>query len=95
MRFMQAAGSCEGLPCQSSRDVKPSRRAILWRMNMFLTVLLVLAMAATLGVMLYGMIGMARGDGDPMRSNRLMRWRVILQAATLVIVMLLVSLLKS
>ena len=64
-------------------------------MNTFLTVLLVLAMVATLGVMLYGMIGMARGDGDPMRSNRLMRWRVILQAAALVIVMLLVSLLKS
>lgn len=64
-------------------------------MNTFLTVLLVLAMAATLGVMLYGMIGMARSDSDPMRSNRLMRWRVILQAAALVIVMLLVSLLKS
>ena len=54
-------------------------------MHTFLIVLLVLTMAATLGVLVFGMIGMARSSNDPMRSNRLMRWRVILQAATLVI----------
>ena len=64
-------------------------------MRTFLIVLLVIAMAATLGVLLFGMIGMASSLNDPMRSNRLMRWRVILQAATLVIAMLLIGMLKS
>ncbi len=64
-------------------------------MRTLLIVLLVLAMAATLGVLLFGMIGMASASDDPRRSNRLMRWRVILQAGTLVIAMLLISMLKS
>ncbi len=64
-------------------------------MHTLLIVLLVLTMAATLGVLVFGMIGMARSSNDPMRSNRLMRWRVILQAATLVIAIVLLSLLKS
>lgn len=64
-------------------------------MSTFLIVLLVLTMLGTLGVLVFGMIGMVRGGGDPVRSNRLMRWRVILQAGALVLVMLLISLLKS
>ena len=64
-------------------------------MTTALTVLLVLAMLATLAMLVFGMIGMVHGGGDPMRSNRLMRWRVIFQAGALVIVMLLLSLLKS
>ncbi len=64
-------------------------------MSTFLVVLLVLTMLGTLGVLVFGMIGMVRGGGDPLRSNRLMRWRVILQAGALVLVMLLISLLKS
>lgn len=64
-------------------------------MNTFLTILLVLTMAATLGVMLFGMITMGREGGDPMRSNRLMRWRVILQAVSLLLAVVLISLLKS
>ena len=64
-------------------------------MNTFLTVLLILAMVATFGVMLFGMIGMGRSEADPMRSNRMMRWRVILQAIALVLAMLLISTLKS
>ena len=64
-------------------------------MNTMLIVLLVLAMVGTLGVLLAGMIGMAVNAGDPARSNRLMRWRVILQAVALVLAMLLISLLKS
>ncbi len=63
-------------------------------MNTLLTVLLFLTMAGTLGVMLFGMVSMGR-DGDPMRSNRLMRWRVILQAVSLVLAVLLISMLKS
>ena len=73
----------------------PTARRITRVMHLFLIVLLVIAMAATLGVLLFGMVGMARNSNDPARSNRLMRWRVILQAGALVIAMLLISMLKS
>ena len=51
-------------------------------------------MLATLGVLVAGLIGVARGGGDPRRSNALMRWRVVLQAGTLVLFVLLLSLLR-
>ena len=43
----------------------------------------------------FGMIGMGRSEEDPMRSNRMMRWRVILQAVALALAVLLISMLKS
>ncbi|WP_240319060.1 twin transmembrane helix small protein [Acidibrevibacterium fodinaquatile] len=55
---------------------------------------LVLVMAGVLGVLVLGIIGVARG-GDPRRSNQLMRWRVILQAAALLLLALLLSLGRS
>jgi hypothetical protein len=58
-------------------------------MTGFLTVLLAVALLGVLGVLGAGMIGVVRG-GDPMRSNRLMRWRVILQCVALVIFVLLI-----
>jgi hypothetical protein len=61
----------------------------------FLTVLIVILMIATLGVLFAGLIGMARPSHDPARSNRLMRWRVILQGAALLLFMILMSLLRS
>ena len=61
----------------------------------FLTILIVLLMFATLGVLFAGLIGLARGSPDPRRSNRLMRWRVILQASALLLLMLLMSMLRS
>jgi NADH:ubiquinone oxidoreductase subunit 6 (subunit J) len=64
-------------------------------MKTFLTVLVIVAMAGTLGVLFAGMFGMVRGGGDPARSNALMRWRVILQAATLILFVLLMSLLRA
>ncbi len=64
-------------------------------MKIVLIVLLVGMMLATLGVLLAGLLGLARGGGDPMRSNRLMRWRVMLQAGTIALFMLLLHLLKS
>ena len=64
-------------------------------MKIVLVMLVVLMMLATLGVLFAGLIGLARGGGDPMRSNRLMRWRVLLQAGTLVLFMLLLHLLRS
>lgn len=63
-------------------------------MKAVLLVLLVLALAGTLGVLLAGIVGLARGGGDPRRSNRLMRWRVILQATALLLLFLLMSLLR-
>jgi hypothetical protein len=62
-------------------------------MTTFLTVLLVFAMLGVLGVLFAGLLGVVRGGGDPRRSNALMRWRVILQGAALLIFMLLMSLL--
>ncbi|MCA7117853.1 MAG: twin transmembrane helix small protein [Acidibrevibacterium sp.] len=55
---------------------------------------LILVMAGVLGVLVLGIIGVARG-GDPRRSNQLMRWRVILQAAALLLLALLLSLGRS
>jgi hypothetical protein len=57
-------------------------------MTGFLTFLLVLALLGVLGVLGAGVIGVARG-GDPVRSNRLMRWRVVLQGVALLIFVLL------
>ena len=64
-------------------------------MKVFLITAVVLMMLATLGVLFAGLLGLARGGGDPARSNRLMRWRVLLQAGTLVMFMLLLHLLRS
>lgn len=55
-----------------------------------------LLMLATLGVLIAGMVGLVRGGGgDRRRSNVLMRWRVILQGAALLLFALLMSLLRS
>ena len=64
-------------------------------MKGFLTVLIALLMLATLGVLIAGMVGLVRGGGDPRRSNTLMRWRVILQGAAILLFALLMSLLRS
>ena len=63
--------------------------------KIFLTVLLVLLMLGTLGVLFAGLFGLTQGGGNPQRSNRLMRWRVILQGAALLIFALLMGLLRS
>jgi hypothetical protein len=60
----------------------------------FLTVLIGVLMLATLGVLLAGMVGMVRGS-NPERSNQLMRWRVILQGAALLLLALLMTMLRS
>jgi hypothetical protein len=58
-----------------------------------LEILVGLAMLGTLGVLFAGILGVS--GGNPQRSNRLMRWRVALQAITLLLFVLLLSLLKS
>jgi hypothetical protein len=64
-------------------------------MRGFIIALIGLLMLGTLGVMIAGMIGLVRSDSDPMRSNRLMRWRVILQAAALLLLALLMLALRG
>ncbi len=64
-------------------------------MKTLLTILVALLMFATLGVLFAGLIGLARGGGNPARSNRLMRWRVILQGGALLLFALLMTLLRS
>jgi hypothetical protein len=55
--------------------------------DIFYYALIPLALAAVAAVLLFGFINFARG-GSPQTSQRLMRWRVLLQFAALVIVML-------
>ena len=51
-----------------------------------LTVLVVVSMLATLGVMFAGMLGLVRDEkAGGARSNTLMRWRVILQFVTILL----------
>lgn len=63
-------------------------------MKVFLTILLVLALASVAIVLLLGVVGMLRG-GDPRTSNKLMRMRVVLQGVALAIVALLLLMLKA
>ena len=60
-------------------------------MRPLLTLLMVFAMIGVLGVLAAGVVGFVRGGGDPHRSNRLMRWRVILQAVAILLFVLLLT----
>jgi hypothetical protein len=64
-------------------------------MRLFGSILIGILMLATLGVLLVGMTGLLRADHDPMRSNRLMRWRVLLQAAALLLMLLFTAMLRG
>jgi hypothetical protein len=63
-------------------------------MKTLLMILVGIGMLATLGVLLAGMFGLVGGGNDPRRSNRLMRWRVTLQAITLALFALLMLLMR-
>ena len=66
-------------------------RAICGLMNP-LVLLIVIAALFTLGVLLTGVFTMARGkDVTGEKSNKLMRLRVIAQAATLVLIIIFVA----
>lgn len=59
----------------------------------YLIPLLVLAMLATLGVLLFGVLTMARGGEFNRRNgNKLMRARVILQGVALLILVIIMAL---
>ena len=60
-----------------------------------LTIALIgLLMLGTLGVLFAGLFTMVRSTPDPARSNRLMRWRVVLQGAALLLLVILMMSLK-
>jgi len=63
-------------------------------MHTFASIIVGILMFATVGVLFAGMIGMVRGQSGA-DSNRLMRYRVLLQAATLALLVLFMSLLRS
>ena len=65
------------------------------RMKIVLAVLVGILMLATLGVLVVGLVGLVRGGGDPRRSNRLMQYRVLLQAGALLLFVMLLSLLRQ
>jgi hypothetical protein len=65
-------------------------------MSLFLFIVALLAMFAVLGVLFAGVISMARGGEFNARwGNRLMRWRVTLQAVAIVVLLLVVWAVKS
>jgi len=61
-------------------------------MRTTLLVLLGIDMLAVLGVMFAGVFGMASAERTPAQSNRLMRWRVTLQAVAVALVVALMLL---
>lgn len=59
-------------------------------MNGFLAILLYIAAAALLGVLALGLFNMTRSDAkQASRSNKLMRWRLGIQAAAIGILVLM------
>jgi hypothetical protein len=65
-------------------------------MNGFIATLMIVAMVATLGVLLLGLFSMARGGAFNRRNaNRFMRWRVILQGAAILLFLLLVLVMRG
>jgi hypothetical protein len=65
--------------------------AYMAAMEIFLIVLLAVDMVAVVVVMLVGALGMANANRDPRTSNKLMRWRVILQAVAIGLVAILMA----
>jgi uncharacterized membrane protein YozB (DUF420 family) len=63
-------------------------------MSTALTVLIVLAIGATLVVLLMGVFNLMKKGHDPVKSNKLMRWRVILQAAAVALIFIVLWLTK-
>jgi ABC-type Na+ efflux pump permease subunit len=73
-----------GVSAKSEDDAPASRTRYIETMQYVLPALVVIAMLATLGTLFLGIISMAKG-GNPQRSNKLMRSRVLLQGAALIL----------
>jgi len=61
-------------------------------MRLILVILTGLALLGTLGVLFAGVITLAQPNHDPRRSNRLMRWRIVLQGTAILLLALLIGL---
>ena len=62
-------------------------------MSTVFTILLFMAMAATLGALVWGLIAMARGgEFNAQWSNKIMRYRVLFQAIAIGVFALLLTL---
>lgn len=72
-----------------------SRRTYVTGMTTFLTVLVVLALLATVGVLFAGLLGMVKGTQDSRRSNKLMQYRVAFQGTALLLFFTLLYMLKG
>lgn len=58
--------------------------------------LMIAAMVATLGVLFFGLFSMARGgDFNKRNANKIMRWRVAVQGAAILLFLLFVLLVKG
>jgi Hypoxia induced protein conserved region len=79
---------------RASGDESGSGPLYIGVMHTFASIMIGLMLLATVGVLFAGMIGMVRGQSGA-TSNRLMRYRVLFQAATLVLLVLFMSLLRS
>ncbi len=85
----QACGAFWGKSTGCSDDRQSRLVSYSGAMRAILLILLVLDMLAVVGVMMAGVLGMANPEHDPRRSNRLMRWRVILQGVAIALVIAL------
>lgn len=63
-------------------------------MTVVLPFLIAAAAIAVLVVLAIGIINMFRKDHDPRRSNKLMQWRIILQFAAIMLLVLFLLLVK-
>ncbi len=63
-------------------------------MHTFASIAIGLLMLATVGVLFAGLFGMVRGNSGA-TSNKLMRYRVLLQGAVLLLLVLFMSILRS
>ena len=63
-------------------------------MDTVLTIAIVLALIATVGVLLMGVFNLMKKDHDPRVSNRLMRYRIILQATAVALIVIVLWLSK-
>ncbi len=63
-------------------------------MDSFLSAAIVLALGATLVVLLMGVVNLFRKNHDPRTSNKLMRYRIILQATAVALIVIVLWLTK-
>ncbi len=68
--------------------------SMIGTMSIILEILLASAMIAVVVVLGAGVIGLVRGS-DPRKSNKLMQWRIALQALALLLVVLILTLFRN